>query len=62
MKQIFDEDSANQASREDREQRNWEREQKNHILSSALSSSIKQRRWDEIFPKPVYSKEIIQVW
>ena len=48
---IFDEDSANDVALAERGYNNWLREQKNKVLNSVCSSSKKQKRWNELYPK-----------
>ena len=53
----MDIDTLNQISREERGYREWEREQKNRILSMS-NVQKKQVLWRELFPQPIYSEEI----
>ena len=53
----MDIDTLNQISREERGYREWEREQKNRILSMS-NVQKKQLAWNDLFPKPTYSKKI----
>ena len=55
---MFDIDTYNQINREEKEYSQWEKEQKNKILSSSLSGNKKQSLWKSLFPKPIYSVEI----
>lgn len=54
---MFDVDTFNQITVEERGYREWEREQKNRILSMS-NVQKKQVLWRQLFPQPTYPEKI----
>ena len=56
MKQIYDEDTANEVYKEESAYYKWVNQKKNAILNIA-NSAKKQIEWDKIFPKVEHSDD-----